>query len=437
MSETGIARQSSKQVETARDRVSTAAAFVRYALSRFSRDRCFAGAGALSYTTLVSLVPLGVIALGILSIFPTFAALREQLVAKLFSAFVPTIGEQAAYWFGNFANSAAQTTAIGLIGIAGTGILLLVTVEDQLNLIWRVSVPRPWVQRVLAYWTLLTLGPLLIGSSVTLSTYFDIVAQHAGLNPEQIADLYTWKAEFGRILPFLLEFAACTLLFCLIPNCAVRWRDGAIGALCAVILIQFLKTAFSAYILTTSYQTVYGALAVVPIFLLWMYFSWMVILFGAVVAANLPTWQIDERLGHLGAGGVQLGLALAIIAALARTQQRGGTARTAGLARELGIPTTALVEYLNRLAEAGFVAPTQAGGWVLAWNPQNATLSDLYQALDLPLARGWAVRQHAPWQALVAPAMDQIVAAEGAAMQARLADLISATATRAIADAAG
>ena len=425
------------QVETVRERIATAAAFVGYTLARFNRDRCFAAAGALSYTTLVSLVPLGVIALGILSIFPTFAALREELVAMMFRAFVPAVGEQAAYWFGSFATSAAQTTAIGLIGIAGTGVLLLVTVEDQLNLIWRVSVPRPWVQRILAYWTLLTLGPLLVGGSVTLSTYFDIVAQHAGLNPAQIADLYTWKAEFGRFLPFLLEFIACTLLFCLIPNCAVRWRDGAIGALCAVILIQFLKTGFSAYILTTSYQTVYGALAVVPIFLLWMYFSWMVILFGAVIAANLPTWQIDERLGHLGAGGVQLGLALAIIAALARRQQQGGTSRTAGLARELGIPTTALVEYLNRLAQAGFVAPTQAGGWVLAWNPQNATLSDLYQALDLPLARGWAVRQHAPWQALVAPAMDRIVAAEGAAMQARLADLISATGTRVIADAAG
>jgi membrane protein len=423
--------------ETIRERVSTAAAFVRYMLERFNRDRCFAAAGALSYTALVSLVPLGVIALGILSIFPTFAALREQLVAMLFRDFVPTIGEQAAYWFGSFANSAAQTTAMGLIGIAGTGVLLLVTVEDQLNLIWRVSVPRPWVQRILAYWTLLTLGPLLVGSSVTLSTYFDLVAQHAGLNPEQIADLYTWRAEFSRALPFLFEFSACALLFCLIPNCAVRWRDGAIGAFCAVILIQFLKMGFSAYILTTSYQTVYGALAVVPIFLLWMYVSWMAVLLGAVISANLPTWQIDERLGHLGAGGVQLGLALAIIAALARTQQRGGADRTAKLARELGIPTTVLVEYLNRLAQAGFVAPTQAGAWVLAWNPQNATLSDLYQALDLPLARGWAVRQHAPWQALVAPAMDQIVAAEGAAMQARLADLIAATGTRVIADAAG
>jgi membrane protein len=418
-------------------RLALVAAFSRYALARFNRDRCFGAAGALSYTTLVSLVPLGVIALSILSVFPPLAALREQLIAMLFADFVPAVGEQAAYWFGSFASSAGQTTAIGLIGISATGVLLLSTVEDQLNLLWRVSVPRPWVQRILAYWTLLTLGPLLVGSSLTLSTYFDLVAQHAGLNQAQMADLATWKSDFGRVLPFVLECSACTLVYCLIPNCAVRWRDGALGALIAATLIQLLKAGFSTYILTTSYQTVYGALAIVPIFLLWMYVSWMAVLLGAVIAANLPTWQIDERLGHLGAGGVQLGLALAVIAALARAQQRGETSRTAYLARELGIPTTALIEYLNRLAQARFVAPTQSGGWVLAWDPRNATLSDLYQALDLPLARGWAVRQHAPWQRLVAPAMERIVAAENAAMQARLADLIATPVPQPIADAAG
>jgi membrane protein len=429
-----------------RRRLATAAGFSRYALARFNQDRCFAAAGALSYTTLVSLVPLGVIAFAILSIFPVFGAVRQQMLAMVFRDFVPTIGEQAAYWFESFANSAAQTTAVGLIGIAGTGILLLATVEDQLNLIWRIRVPRPWVYRILVYWTLLTLGPLLIGSSLTLSTYFELAARHAGLDPEQIATLASsWQTEIGRWLPFALEFIACTLTYCIIPNCAVRWRDAALGGVVAAVSIQLLKLGFSTYILTvSSYQTVYGALAVVPIFLLWLYISWMAVLLGAVVAANLPTWRIDERLGQLGVGGVQLGLALALIAALARAQRSAAAARrTPGLARELGVPTTALAEHLNRLAQAGFVAPTQAGGWVLAWNPESATLFDLYRALDLPLARGWALRQQAPWQARVEPAMDRIVDAETRAMQVSLAELIAetekpaVTPLRAIADAAG
>src|SRR5215472_8470723 len=151
--------------------------FARYVLRRFGADGCFAAAGALSYTTLVSLVPLAVIALGSLSAFPIFAPVRDELLAMLFRNFVPSVGAEAAFWFRNFADSATQTTVIGFAGIILTGVLVLVTVEDQLNLIWRVKKARPWGQRVLAYWTLITLGPLLVGISLTVSTYFEVAAR--------------------------------------------------------------------------------------------------------------------------------------------------------------------------------------------------------------------------------------------------------------------
>src|SRR5205085_1345053 len=107
----------------------------------------------------------------------------------------------------------------------------------------------------------------------------------------------------ARLVPFLLELIACALLCCVIPNCAVRWRDGLAGAAVAAIAIEILKIGFAIYIGSmSSYQTVYGALAAIPIFLLWMYVSWMAVLLGAVVAANLPTWRVDERLAHLSTG---------------------------------------------------------------------------------------------------------------------------------------
>src|ERR1700680_1890016 len=162
----------------------TLAAFAIYSWPRFLADGCFSASGALSYTTLVSLVPLAVIAFGTLSAFPIFAQVHDELVALAFRTLVPSIGEQAAWWFRAFADSAAQTTAIGIAGISATGILLLVTVEDQLNLIWRVTSPRPWVQRILAYWTLITLGPLLIGISLSLSTYFELAARQVGFGEE-------------------------------------------------------------------------------------------------------------------------------------------------------------------------------------------------------------------------------------------------------------
>lgn len=420
-------RRKAGLVEALRRALASTLTFSRYALHRFNRDGCFAASGALSYTTLISLVPLGVIGLGVLSAFPTFADVRQELLGLLFRNFVPAISEQAVWWFQYFAGSAAQATAIGIVGTAASGVLLLATVEDRLNAVWRVTTPRPWVQRILAYWTLMTLGPLLVGMSLTLSTYLDTAARRAGLDPEAIVQFASgWPHVLARLVPFVLELAACTLLYCLIPNCAVRWRDAAVGAAVAALAVEILKIGFGVYIGSlSSYQIVYGALAAIPIFLLWMYVSWMAVLLGAVVAANLPTWRVDERLAQLSSGGVRLGFSLALIAALARAQRRGATYRTAGLATELGVPSSVVDEHLQVLAAAGFAAPTQGGGWVLAWDPDAATLHDLYLALGLPLAGSWLARPLAPWQVQVAPAMDRIVKAEAAAMRVTLAALLA------------
>lgn len=409
-----------------RQMAATAGAFALFSLRRFNSDGCFAASGALSYTALVSLVPLAVIALGTLSAFPIFAAVRNELLAVLFKNFVPSVGEQAAFWFRTFADSATQTTALGFIGIAATGVLLLATVEDQLNLIWRVTAPRPWAQRVLAYWTLITLGPLLVGISLSLSTYFEIAARHVAFGKEAVDWIAGgWLHWLARGVPAFLEFVALTLLYSLIPNCVVRWRDGAVGAVIATVAIEILKVGFSIYIGAMSYyQTVYGALAAIPIFLLWMYISWMAVLLGAIVAAALPNWRIDERVSKIPAGGIRLGLSLALIAALARGQRRGTPLATAGLAAELGVATTVVDEHLRPLAAGGFVAHTQSGKWVLSWNPETATLHDLYEALHLPVAGRWLERASAPWQRQVAAAMDRIVEAEAAAMQLSVASLI-------------
>jgi membrane protein len=263
---------------------------------RFIADRCLIGASALSYATIVSLVPLTAIVLAIFSGFPFFSGARDRFLIVLLDNFAPEVGAQAAWWFQYVAMSAARTTAIGAMALVVTAILLLATIEDHLQIIWQVSAIRTWHKRVLAYWMVLTLGPVLLGVGFSLPGYFDSLAQTAGAGVAMVEHATAaWLATLARIVSFALETLAFTLLYRLIPNCPVRWREGIAGALFAAALMEALKIAFALFVSRlSSYDAVYGALAGIPIFLLWMYIFWAVVLFGAEVAAGLAHGRIGE-----------------------------------------------------------------------------------------------------------------------------------------------
>jgi membrane protein len=405
----------------------TLAAFTRYTVARFIADGCLTGAGALSYTTLVSLVPLTAIVLAILSAFPIFDAARERFLGALLQYVVPTVGEETAWWFQYFAGAAARTTAVGVIALVITAILLLATIEEQLHSIWRVRLPRPWLYRVLVYWTVLTLGPVLIGVGLSLSGYFDHIARSAGIDAamvEQVAAEGFYR--IALIVPFVLETMACTMIYALIPNCSVRWRDALVGGIVAAFAIELLKLGFGLYIARiSSYQTVYGALAAIPIFLLWMYICWAAILFGAVVAAAVPQWRVDRGEKNVSAGGRHLGVALALLAALAERGETGGTSTTPDLARRLGLAASTVDDHMAPLQEAGFVVATSGGGWVLARSLASTPLFDLYRVMRLPLAGNWKQGEaELPWQQRVVGAMQRLAAAEADAMGVSLAELL-------------
>jgi membrane protein len=409
-------------------RLYTLGAFIRYTLVRFAVEGCLTGAGALSYTTLVSLVPLTAIALAVLSAFPIFASMRDQLLATLFLNFVPEVGAEVEWWFRYFAGTSVRTTTIGVLVLLLTVIFLLATIEEQLHAIWRVKSPRPWLQRVLAYWAILTLGPILVGVSFSLPNYLDLFARRSGIgiDPDLLMQ-EQWFHDLLRVVPFVLETVAFTLVYQLIPNCSVRWREAFVGALVAAALFEGLKVGFAAYVAyLSSYRAVYGALAAIPIFLLWMYVAWGLVLFGAVVAASLPQWRIDE---HGGAGppdvaAQRLGLALALLAELAEQTHHGGTLPLPELADRLGVATTAVDDDLTLLHRAGFVAAAANGGWVLARALDGTSLLDLYRALRLPLAGTLQEIDAYPWHARIAGAVQRIAAAETEALSLSLGDLV-------------
>jgi len=356
----------------------------------FISHRCLIGASALSYSTILSFLPLTAIVLVVFSNFSIFTEARSRFLLMLLDNFAPEVGEKATQWFQYVAANAAKTTAIGTIALVATSIMLLATIEDQLDGVWEVRTQRTWGQRLVAFWMVLTLGPLLLGAGLSLSTYVDHFSSVAG--PHGIfvrPGIQEWAARSSYFIPFALEFASLTVLYCAIPNCPVRWRDGIIGAVSAALILELLKWAFAQYVSKIStYSLIYGALAGIPIFLLWMYIFWLVVLVGAEVAAAAgPRWIVEGQRGNL-TSAVRADLAFALLVAMAKNTEEGGTASTYELSAGLGVSPAMVDEHLLTMQQARLVAATSEGRWVLSRNLSSLNLSDLYRALRLaPLCR--------------------------------------------------
>jgi membrane protein len=259
--------------------------FVRQVASRFQEDRCQRVAGALSFTTVLSIVPLTAVTLAVLSLFPVFSAWMSVIQDFIYSNFVPAAGAVVQKHLTQFASKAGRLTAIGLVFLGVTSIMLMATIEQTFNDIWRVTRPRKVLYRFLSYWALLTLGPILIGASLTLTSKLFALPVFGGLE-HGIA-----RASVDILLPLAMEVGAAVLLYTVVPNAPVVWRDALVGGVFAAILLEIAKRVFAAAMKSfTSYQILYGAIAALPVFLVWVYISWVIILLGAIVTAIL-----DER----------------------------------------------------------------------------------------------------------------------------------------------
>ena len=274
------------------------ARFTAYTAQRFSRDHCPRQAAGLGYISLLSMVPLMAIALGLLSAFPAFGDIREQMQTLIFDNFMPAAGSAVTDQLTEFVENASKATGPGVLAFALTAVLLLNNIDAALNAIWRVPEPRPLALRVLVYWAMLTLGPLLLGSSLSLSSYAFAVAQYSGI------DAYGGLlVQFSRLISVILAAIGFGLIYFVVPNRPVSMLFALLGGLVAAVLFECLKAGFGLYLSHfPSYQAIYGALATVPIFLLWMYLFWVVVLVGAEVAAAAPEWRGSAGAGTSGSG---------------------------------------------------------------------------------------------------------------------------------------
>ncbi len=282
---------------------------------RFREDRLGLTAGSLTFTTLIALVPLFTVTLALFSAFPVFARFQVALETWLLQALVPeAIARPVLAALTEFADKARGIGGVGLLLFGATALAMMLTIDRTLNAIWRVRSPRPWTQRVLIYWAALTLGPVLIGVSLWLTSR--AVSASRGLVdtlPGGLTALIT-GAEF------VLLALAMGALFHHVPNTWVRWRHALAGGAFVAVAFQTAKKALAWYIeAVPGLSAVYGTFVTVPILMMWIYLGWVIVLLGAVIAAYAPSLQM--RVARRPATpGHRFELALALLGALARVR---------------------------------------------------------------------------------------------------------------------
>jgi membrane protein len=351
---------------------------------RFVGDGCFSLAGGLAYTSLLALVPLVTIALTVIAAFPVFKEFTQGIDSFFAQNMLPPAMAKAITGYINqFTENAGRLTAVGVVFLGVTAIMLMMTIEAAFNAIWRVQRPRPLLVRVLVYWGVLTLAPLLIGVSLTATSY--LVSASLGY-ARQIPG---GAALLLGLVPLALTALAFTLAYLVVPNRPVQLRHAAVGGCLAALMFELMKRAFAIYVAKVpSYTLVYGAFATIPIFLLWIYLSWVVALLGAVIAAALPDLHV-LRSRTAAPAGAQFRDALEILRVLVRAQMATRTPRTREVFAEAHVPREGGERLLDELAAAGWVARVVGDRWTLACDPDHVMLAQVYERLVLAAAGTW------------------------------------------------
>jgi membrane protein len=343
---------------------------------RFREDRLGLTAGSLTFTTLIALVPLVTVMLAVFTAFPLFAGFEVALEKYFLQNLVPDgIAKPVLRALTQFAGKARGMGSLGLVLLVVTALALVLTIDRTLNAIWRVRQARPLGQRVLVYWAVLTLGPLALGMSLTLTSL--AVSASRGW----VSALPGGVSLVLEIIQFMLLAAAAAGLFHYVPNTAVRWRHAWAGGLFVAVTFEIVKKLLGWYLDSVpTYSAVYGAFAFVPIMLLWVYLVWVVVLLGAVVAAYAPSLQMHVST-RAAIPGWRFELALAVLKQLdaARQSPAHGLSQAA-LSQRLRADPLQLEPLLELLAEIGWVSRLDEAG-----DPRHVLLADAERTAMGPL----------------------------------------------------
>ncbi|TFL11543.1 YihY family inner membrane protein [Pusillimonas caeni] len=364
------------------DWLSSAGQAVVYALQRAGEKRLPQIAASLTYTTVLAIVPLLAVVLALFTAFPLFGEFKLALENFLTSSLMPpSVSENVMGYLNQFAAKASGLTAVGTLFLVVVSIMLIMTIDGVLNDIWSVEQRRPLRQRMLVYWAIISLGPILAGASLWTTTL--LAQQSMGLVGEMSAGMNFLLS----VVPVVITGLGFAALFVYVPNREVYWRDALAGGMGTAIVLALMKWGFALYISRfPSYTIIYGAFATLPIFLLWIYLSWLGILLGATVAATLPSLRM-RRWAEQRQPGAAIVDAISIMRLLRSAQGTPSPGRSSRfLSAHLRLHPDELNHILTTLRSLGYAVPTQdkdrgSDQWVLACDLEQAKLGRLVDEL--------------------------------------------------------
>ncbi|WP_430462940.1 YihY family inner membrane protein [Thalassolituus sp. LLYu03] len=348
----------------------TTGRIIWHTLRRFKNEERQRDAAAMTYTTLFALVPVITVTYAILSAIPSLQHWGGEVHNEMLAYLMPEGSDTVSEYLVQFSQQARKLTWVGVLFLFITAFMLLRSIEMQFNKIWNVEKPRSGLQTFLRYWAVLSLGPLLFGATLAVSSL--------------IASLSLWSNFASvplpvRVVPWLLSTGALTAIYILVPNCRVPWRHALVAGFFVATVFELGKFAFARLVgLFPSYQLIYGAFAAVPLFLLWLHLAWLLVLLGAELSFSLSHSKARLKKSPL------LWARLRVISALWARQQQGLATDEEELAAAIAdIAAEDINVQLSICQRNGWVTLSQEGNWVWLKDPKALTMGSLIADMSL------------------------------------------------------
>lgn len=393
--------------------------FCRYVGRRFGRNGGSETAASLTYTTLFAVVPLMTVTFSLLSAVEALAGVDDVIRDFVFDNFLPSTGEMVEQKLSEFSDQARQLTVAGFALLIATSYMMLVNIERAFNRIWSVREPRRGLGKFLLYWAILTLSPLLLGSGFAISSYLFSLPLVAGV------DQFGLRENLLRILPLLSSAGAFTVLYAAVPNTRVPLRDALLGGFVSMLAFEGAKHGFAFVMKQTAVEVIYGTFAAVPLFLIWLYLTWTIVLLGAEMVHALGVRRYDMVDANRGT----LSLTLEFLHRVHRQHRTGG-----GLPDILALPVLQrlgpdlLPRVLEGLERVDIVRRDQHGNWLPGRDFGVVTVDDVFRAL--PGHRLEVLASHAderPWQTRLRSRLENVQRVRTEALGISLEDLFLTT----------